>query len=637
MQSSILQFFAALFHRLAYWFNESVTGRLFNRLSAFLARVFRGSLLGRLLAAPQDGRFFRSSRLHAVLTWPIRLCRALAQKLDAPVKRMLDTSGLVWLLHNWYYVSIRVYGVVLCAFTLTYTALRMVLRRPGTVTLAVLFALFCISVLCILINRSVKSLFKGSRIATAFGSLFCDIKKDSDSKLFLKDPEFFFARPLSGIAIGVVLAAAAAVLPLKMFILLIGGLLYVFLSVASLSFGVFTVIIAAPVLPTMALAGCCLLCGFSLLLRLVTCKDFELRSVPLAGYIAIFVLTLVLGTLNSFTFVKSTQILFLHLAFILFYIVCVQALDTEKKWYAALVSFVLMAGLVALYGVYQNFAGVSSTASWVDSQMFTGIKTRVYSTFDNPNVLGEYLVLLLPLTLAVMAKSKTDGQRTTYAGLLLVMAACMVFTWSRGAWLGVFLATALFLLIMDKRWALCAVVGLFMLPFLLGSGSAVAERLLSVGNTNDTSTAYRVSIWCASVNMIRDFWLSGIGPGSEAFSMIYPKYALAGANFALHSHNLFLQLWVELGICGITAFLALILAFVRQCFALCVYQKRGRAAGAVCLALCAGTLGYMFQGLTDNVWYNYKMVLIFWIVLAFAGTASSFAAPQPAQNGGERV
>lgn len=120
--------------------------------------------------------------------------------------------------------------------------------------------------------------------------------------------------------------------------------------------------------------------------------------------------------------------------------------------------------------------------------------------------------------------------------------------------------------------------------------------------------------------------------------MIYPKYALAGANFALHSHNLFLQLWVELGICGIVAFLALILAFVRQCFALAVYQQRRGLSATVCLALCGGTLGYLFQGLTDNVWYNYKMVLIFWIILAFAGTASQLAAPQAhTLIGGERV
>lgn len=637
MQSSVLQFLAVLLHRLAVWFDESVTGRAFNRLSAFLARAFKGCLLGRLFAAPQDGRFFKASRLYALLTLPIKLCRALAARFDAPLRHLLNTSGFVWLLQNWYSISIRVYGVVLAAFAASCGLARFLLGRLGMSVLCALSALLLLAVFCIGVNRSAKSLFKGSRFATAFGSLFCEIKKESDSRLFLKDSEFFLSRPLFGIGIGVVLGIAAAVLPFKAFILLIGGAAYLFLSMASLSFGVFTVILAAPVLPTMALAGCCVLAALSLALRLIFCRDYKLRPIPLAGYIVIFVLTLVLGTLNSFTFAKSLQILFLHLAFISFYVVCVQVLDTEKKWYAALVSFLLMAGLVALYGVYQNFAGITSTASWVDAEMFTAIKTRVYSTFDNPNVLGEYLVLLLPIGLAVMARGKTDGQKTVYAALILVMAACMVFTWSRGAWLGVFLACALFLLIMDKRWALCAVIGVLLLPFILSSGSPIVDRLLSIGNTKDTSTAYRVSIWRASIHMIRDFWLSGIGTGSEAFSMIYPKYALAGANFALHSHNLFLQLWVELGICGITAFLALILAFVRQCFALSIYQKRSHTVSTVCIALCGGTLGYLFQGLTDNVWYNYKMVLIFWIVLAFAGAASQFIAPLGTNNGGERV
>ena len=322
----------------------------------------------------------------------------------------------------------------------------------------------------------------------------------------------------------------------------------------------------------------------------------------------------------------------IYIAFVLFYFVAFQTLSTRKKWYGALISFLCVAALVALYGVYQNFAGVSSTASWVDKTMFTNIKTRVYSTFDNPNVLGEFLVMTIPVSLAVIWKSKTDGQKCLYSLVFLLLAACMIFTWSRGAWLGILLAAALFLMISDKRWALFAVAGVLLLPVLLGSGSAIADRILSIGNTKDTSTAYRVSIWRASIHMIQDFWLSGIGPGSEAFSMIYPKYALAGANFALHSHNLFLQILVEAGIAGITAFLAMLLAFFRQCFSLPVYKNRKTVSGALCIALACGVLGFLFQGLTDNVWYNYKMVLIFWIMLAFASSAAA-----PDFDGGERI
>ncbi|MBR5236826.1 MAG: O-antigen ligase family protein [Clostridia bacterium] len=623
MQSKILQIFGNLFHALAIWFDASLAGRLFNRFSAFLARSFADSLPGRFFVAKGTSSVWNESLFYKLLHLPVSLCRLIAGKIGDRWQEMAKSSCIVWFLMNWNIVSIRIYGFLFGSFALCYGALRICLSGPDLLEIAILSAVLLFAVFAVIINRSLKSLFKGSRFLTAFGSMFCPIRKDVDSKLFMKDPEFLL-RPLAGILIGILFALLAFFFDVKLLLLALAGSLFVALVLRSVFFGVFVVIMVAPILPTMVLAACCVLVIISFFLHLATEKDMTLRPVPLGGFVAVFALTMVLGTLLSFTFMKSMQILFLHLAFIGFYFVVFQTLDTPKKWRSVLVAFLFVSGLVALYGIYQNFAGVSSTASWVDKEMFNQIKTRVYSTFDNPNVLGEYLVLMIPVALACICRSQTDGRKTIYAGLLACLGLCMVFTWSRGAWLGMILAVALFLLIMDKRWALLGVVGLLLLPALLGSNSAIANRIFSIGNTADTSTAYRVSIWRASITMIRDFWISGIGPGSDAFAMIYPKYALAGANFALHSHNLFLQLWVELGIVGFASFIALILAFMRQTLSLACYQNRGRLTGTTSIALTAGLLGFLLQGLTDNVWYNYKMVLLFWIILAFA---SSVAAP----------
>ena len=37
----------------------------------------------------------------------------------------------------------------------------------------------------------------------------------------------------------------------------------------------------------------------------------------------------------------------------------------------------------------------------------------------------------------------------------------------------------------------------------------------------DGSTAYRVSIWMSTLSLIKDFWICGIGTGSDAFSLVY--------------------------------------------------------------------------------------------------------------------
>ena len=615
MESSIFHFFAGICHGLAVWFDNSVFGRGFNAVCAFLGKVFRNCFLGKAFRnGLNTTEAWRESVLYKILHLPVRFCQFVAGKVGETCERISETSNFMWITDNWELVSVRIYGMVLFFFALAHAVINSALNGVDALPLILDGALAVVAVFMILLNRSMKSLFKGSGILRLIGGLFCDIKKES-SRLFLQDKDIEVKGTILAAFIGIICAVLAVLLPLKLFVILVGGIFVTLVILKYLEAGVFLVVIGSPVLPTMVLAGLCLLCVLSFFVRLVTDRHFKLRCNALDVFVVFFIGALLYGTLNSFTFAKSAQIFLIYLAYVLFYFILINTITTPGKWRGLIVSFVLMACLVAMYGVLQNFTGISSTQSWVDSEMFTSIKTRVYSTFDNPNVLGEFLVIMIPTTIALIWANKKQGHKLIYTFVVLMMCACIVFTWSRGAWLGVMLAVALFLLIMDKRWALAGLVGLMMIPFVLGSNNPIADRILSIGNTEDTSTAYRVSIWQGSINLIKDFWLSGIGLGSEAYSMVYPKYALAGANFALHSHNLFLQIWVEMGVIGIISFLALIVAFFKQAFSMLVYRGRGRLLSTVVIAASAGVLGYLFQGLTDNVWYNYKMLLIFWIVL----------------------
>ncbi len=615
MESSIYQFLARVFHALAVWFDASLFGRIFNAVCAFLGKCFRNCFVGKRLCKGLETReIWEASLIYQLLHIPVRACRWFAKKSSKFWIKAAEGSQIIQLTNNWELVSIRIYGVIIFFFAVAHALLGFVVHGVNPVMLAVDAAFLFVAFIMVLINRSPKSLFKGSLVLRLFGGLFCEVKKES-SRLFLQDKDIVVSGTVFGAFVGISCAVLAVLLPTKLFVLLVGAIFGTLLIIKYLEFGVFVTVIGAPLLPTTILAGMCLLCVLSFVLKLLTDQNFQFKTSSLDVFVVFFMGALLYGALNSFTFVKSAQILLIYFSYILFYFVLVGTMSNRKKWQALVVSFVLVSCLVALYGIVQNFTGINSAQSWVDSDMFQSIKTRVYSTFDNPNVLGEFLVIMIPTTAALIWANKKLGHKIIYTFVILCLCACIVFTWSRGSWLGVMLAVALFLLVMDKRWALAGIVGIFAIPFVLGSNSAIADRILSIGNLEDTSTAYRVSIWQASVQLIKDFWISGIGLGSDAFSMIYPKYALAGANFALHSHNLFLQIWVEMGIIGIVSFFALIVAFIRQSFSLLVYRKRGGICATLILASAAGVLGYLFQGLADNVWYNYKMLFIFWIVI----------------------
>ena len=63
--------------------------------------------------------------------------------------------------------------------------------------------------------------------------------------------------------------------------------------------------------------------------------------------------------------------------------------------------------------------------------------------------------------------------------------------------------------------------------------------------------------WCPTsvTAMSKDYWLSGIGLGTEVFRGVVTKYPLytEGA-IPPHSHNILLHIWIESGIIGVLSF-----------------------------------------------------------------------------------
>ena len=193
------------------------------------------------------------------------------------------------------------------------------------------------------------------------------------------------------------------------------------------------------------------------------------------------------------------------------------------------------------------------------------------------------------------------------------MIIALIMTHSRGSWLGFILAIFIFFILIDRRLLVAGAFGALTLPVLLPT--AVTSRFISIGNLQDTSTAYRLSIWLGSLKIIRDFWPSGIGLGSEAFTRIYPRYALSGAAYALHAHNIYIQLIVEMGIIGFMAFIILLVMYYKKILS-SYYKAQNYYLSTLMVGLCSGLTGYLFQGLVDNIWYNYRVVFIFWIFIS---------------------
>ncbi len=376
---------------------------------------------------------------------------------------------------------------------------------------------------------------------------------------------------------------------------------------------------AAPVFPTMMVLGMAAVGYGSVLLTLVRIPERRLAWSPINRYILLYAAVYLAGTLFSVNLRASLKPGLLTVAFILFSLVIYNAVANRAQMDVMLSFMVLAAAAVSCYGILQYiFRWGYQSAAWVDSDMFSSIRFRVPATLDNPNMLGQYLILLIPLGGAKLLTAKSWLARGVWFGCCGAMCVCMILTFSRGAWLGLLFAGAVFFILLNPRLILLAPVALAALWFFLPD--AVIDRFASIGNLGDASTSYRVYIWMGTLAMLKNYWLCGIGPGADAFNMVYPAYSYNGI-IAPHSHNLFLQIVCDAGIAALGVFLVLLFVYFRMmCTALS--RERDWTNRVLQVAFTGGVCGFLVQAMTDYSFYNYRVLFLFWTYLALGALSA---------------
>ena len=385
-------------------------------------------------------------------------------------------------------------------------------------------------------------------------------------------------------------------------------------------------VVLLPLIPTMGVLA--LVCGafFALALKLGVKQDMVWHSSRIHVYVILFAVIYLYATATSTAVAGSLFPGLLTALFVLFFLV-LSACDFDRQRLTRLLAVMLAVGvLVSLYGFYQRVFPSRFRSVWTDTDMFSTVTFRVYSTLENPNVLGEYFLLVLPLGAALCLASKEWWKRILCGGACAVMAVCLVLTYSRGCYLGLLLAAALFLVMLDRRFLILGIIAVVLSPLYLPE--SVLTRFTSIGDMGDTSTSYRVYIWLGTLVMLKDYWFCGIGPGSDAFNTVYPKYAY-NAITAPHSHNLFLQITCDTGVCGLLVFLMLLVSYYRMMFT-AIHREGDRSVRLLEIGAVSAVTGFLVESMTDYTFYNYRVMLLFWVVLGLSVLMTRAGRPKEA-------
>ncbi len=610
----IIGFFVKLWSVVMSLFETSGFYKLQKCASRLWTRVSSGSfLVGWFKSEPATDVALRSSIIYRICSGLVVFGRKICAGITAILSKSCVFRSVADYYKNFLHNSVRAYGVFVLSAAMVCLVCSVLYEGMGGTYTIVLCVVAGVGALAVAVDRSIYAMCANSFVVKALMSL-CEQQMPEHKDTVRNSLTMLLVHLVAGVATGVAVCATgsplvAAVMP---------ALVCAGFAVYDYRIGIFAALLAMPFAPTMAVVGLVMASFGCFVLKILFDSSFRFRHTPLDAPLAIFALVMLISSVTSFAAGNSIKIFMVYFAFVLAYYLTVNAVRTKAQLYALICGMLFAGAIVALYGIYQHIFGFAEGTTWTDTQMFEDIATRVVSTFDNPNVLGEYLLLLIPIAAGYILSRPGSANKAVSLVVTALLSLCMVYTYSRGNWIGLMVAVLLFFMFYDGRVVWLGVIFALFVPMLLPQN--VIDRFMSIGNTEDTSTSYRVYIWMGSFAMLKDYWLSGIGLGSEAFNMIYPFYSYSGI-VAPHTHNLYLQIITENGIVGLIVFVVVILVYYKMCISSIIRTKGDKMLKATITGLAAGMFGYLVQGMFDNVWYNYRIVFMFYIILALTACA----------------
>ena len=328
-------------------------------------------------------------------------------------------------------------------------------------------------------------------------------------------------------------------------------------------------------------------------------------------------------------------------------------------------TFVLALAAFCLSGLLVIAVGAVA-AQWLNKVAALGMLTRriprlITSLPDlrasgvHPNMIAGVLTLYLPVFSALVAW-RVPGRSivsrllllAVYVVTTLLVAGMLVLTQSRSGWIGgaagLLTLWALWGLSGSHRWmrAMGLTVVLLVCVAVVGAGLYLGpQQVWQVvyeaqsdapveAMVGSISMAGRVEIWNRALYVIRDVPFTGCGLGTfrRIVRAFYPLFLTPPDYDIAHAHNTFLQIALDLGLPGLAAYLALLVAAGASCWRWA--RHGGPLARSVALGVAAGLAGLHVFGLTDTLSLGSKPGVAFWLALAVVaslGRAEKLEAP----------
>lgn len=295
----------------------------------------------------------------------------------------------------------------------------------------------------------------------------------------------------------------------------------------------------------------------------------------------------------------------------------------KKDLFNSLYAYILSALPLVIWAFYQYITGD-----------FITMDGRASGPFVNANYLAMYLAPAVCALWIMIARGIILGFKLHrfIVGVFLaaIYSVAMLMTQSYGAMLAVLVSLFLFLFWatrLQKKYErqeereILKKIGYFLGVFaVIGILAAIVlfapteKWKLFTEFKERSSNSVRLQVYQVAGHLLEESPFLGIGLGQfqprydlEAKQILgYEPYEL----IMLHAHNTYVSVWLNLGIIGLTLFLAMIFSALRRAFLNYSYEDRFFRLIGVSMLLVM-----LFHGMFDTYLFKNDLAMLFWLVM----------------------
>ncbi len=366
------------------------------------------------------------------------------------------------------------------------------------------------------------------------------------------------------------------------------------------------------------------------ILKLLIDKSFD-KSVlyhPLSIIIGINLLWIFITSLTSTMPIVSLKFFLSRLWFVVgFYIFALQIFKNKKNigTYFWLYTFSLLIVIAYAFSRQAHYG-------FFDQEAANYVVNPLY---NDHTAYGAALTMVIPVMIGLLfLKQYSYKQRIAAFVVLSILVLALIFSYTRAAWLSLFVAFIVFLIIILKikfRTFILLFVSTVVLLLLFwtqiymkleknrqDASSNFTEQLQSITNVStDASNLERLNRWDCAVRMFKEKPIFGWGPGTymfkyAPFQLSYERTIISTNSGDLgNAHSEYLGPLSESGLFGSLTILAIVIASIY--YAIKVYKKTNdKNVKIIVLSVLIGLISYYVHGILNNFLDTDKLSALVW-------------------------